>query len=233
MALDPQDVIRTILKAEGIAPEHRADRPAHPPVIALSRDYGSGGEEIAQILADRLKVPCYDREILDAVAKLAGTDRDLMGRLDENVRSWKDTWIYSVLSGDSVFTSSYRHHLVDVLLAIARQGGIIVGRGGHVLLRTRPVFRVRIAGSTPACAERVAARENIDLDDATQKVERINHERAEFLWNLVQRRLNDATLFDLVVNTDRLHDWNKLAELILDTMAQAELPAAVSMEVRR
>ncbi|AHK77995.1 hypothetical protein M911_00920 [Ectothiorhodospira haloalkaliphila] len=192
-----------------------------PPLVAVSRDYGAGGEQVARLLAERLQVEFFDEELLDRVAKHAEQDRNLLRELDEKVSAWKSTWVYSVLSGDAYFLTTYRRALVDVLLAISPKGGVIVGRGAHIFLRDRGAFRVRIAGSPRHCAVRVALDEDLPEAEAREKVETINHQREQFLWNMVQRRTNDFHQFDLVINTDKLHDWDKVVNLILNAMADA------------
>ncbi|SEP86868.1 Cytidylate kinase [Ectothiorhodospira magna] len=194
-----------------------------PPLIALSRDYGAGGEDIARILAQRLKVSYIDDDLLDRMAKHTEQDRDLLRKLDERVSAWKTTWIYSVISGDAYFMSTYRKALVNVLLAISAEGGVIMGRGAHVFLRDRGAFRVRICGSPLYCARRVAEQEGLDEEEAREKVDTINQQRQQFLWSLIQRRTNDPAQFDLTINTDRLHDWDKVAALILGAMKDAGL----------
>ena len=41
------------------------------PIIALGRQFGSGGREIGKHLAERLNVRCYDRELITLAAQKA------------------------------------------------------------------------------------------------------------------------------------------------------------------
>ncbi|MCG5499352.1 AAA family ATPase [Ectothiorhodospira lacustris] len=197
--------------------------PGAMPLVAMARDYGAGGEEIAMILARELKVSYFDEVLLERLAKHTEQDQELLRELDEKVSAWKSTWVYSVLSGDAYFMSTYRKALVNVLLAISAEGGVIMGRGGHVFLRDRAAFRVRICGSPRHCARRVAEKEGLSEDEAREKVETINQQRQQFLWSLIQRRTNDPTQFDLTINTDKLHDWDKVATMILSAMKDVGL----------
>lgn len=38
-------------------------------IITISREFGSGGRELGKRLADALRIPCYDHEIIDMVAE--------------------------------------------------------------------------------------------------------------------------------------------------------------------
>lgn len=186
------------------------------PVITLSRDIGAGGEEVGDILAERLGVPVLDKDLFDKVANLAGTDKYLLEMLQERTSSLKQEWMVSLFTGQNLLEQHYRQCLVDTILATLAEGGIIIGRGAHVVLAHSPVLRVRLVGTVPVCAKRLAAKEGIDLEAATKQVEETNHHRGEFVWHHFKSRLNDPSTFDLVVNTDRLNDWEKVADMILD-----------------
>ena len=40
------------------------------PVITISRQYGSGGREVGQLLAKRLGIPYYDNELITLAAQV-------------------------------------------------------------------------------------------------------------------------------------------------------------------
>lgn len=216
--MDIQKVIQTLIASEYYPRGKKRSEADYRPVVTVSRDLGSGGSEIAERLAARLGVPGYDREILDAVAERAKVDREFMARLDERTRDVRDSWLFGLLSGQSSFLSSYRHHLFDVLLCIVQEGGVIVGRGAHIVLANREVFRLRVVGSEEVCAKRIAARDGIDLQAARARVRQVNKERDDFTYKLVNHHLTEAHTFDLVLNTDKLDDWDAAAEFILSAM---------------
>lgn len=175
-----------------------------PPLVTLSRDYGALGEHIAEQLATRLGVPLHDRTLLDEVARRSGGDPRLMAELDEKVAHLRDAWVLALLTNQPILNQTYRSHLVNILLALTETGGVIVGRGAHVVLAGKPVLRVRIVGSLDACAGRVAKDEEMPPEDARRKVEKVNHERSRFVWEHFHSRLNEPANFDLVINTDHL-----------------------------
>ena len=52
-------------------------------IISISREYGSGGHEIARKLADRLGLSFYDRSMLDEIAAGMNADADEFQKYDE------------------------------------------------------------------------------------------------------------------------------------------------------
>ena len=189
-------------------------------VVTISRSYGSHGHQIGQALADRLGVRCCDRAILEGVAKAADLDAGLVKRLDENLehghsRSWK-----AIFKDKSYPKERYLHHLVKVVLNISKKGGVIVGRGAHLILGPGKAFRIRIISSPDVSAHRVAERKQIDIKAARECVKKVNRRRADYLQQLYGKDINDCSNYDLVINTDRF-DVESAIELILHSMRQA------------
>jgi cytidylate kinase len=211
-------LIRTIIDTEFTYKRHKHGGIAHPPVVAMYRDYGAGGDHIARRLSKILGVKIYDQEILDSIANAANVDKELMAELDDKVRHDKSVWVRGLFTTNTAYPENYRHHLVNAVLGIARSGGIIMGRGAHIILSDRHVFRVRVIGSEQRCAERIAKRESMGVESARVKVASINKERGEFLWNMFHERANDASLFDLIINTDKFDSTRAAAELIAIAM---------------
>lgn len=185
------------------------------PVFCLSRDYGTAGDEIGRKLAEKLGVGYYDAEILNKLVQRTGADPDAMRVIDEGVAKARDLWLYSLVTGQDLSRDTYKKHLINVIMSLGRLGGVIMGRGAHIILAKTNAVRVRIAGSPDICAKRVAAKEGLSLEAAKQKVQQVNHERGVYVWDTYQARLNDATGYDLTINTDRIQDEDVLVDMLV------------------
>lgn len=191
--------------------------------VTLSRDYAAEGESVARDLARRLGVRCFDKDLLDAVAKDAKVDAYLMRRLDEHVQSRMNDWAYTVISGKSAFREDYRRHLVNVILGISERGGVIVGRGAQYILDPKIAFRLRITATVDHAAKALATQRGITEEAAAKEIRAINAERAAFIKGLYNRDVADASAYDLVINSDRFKRED-IVEMILDAMARAGFP---------
>lgn len=218
MPVDAQAIIQALIGAQLIEDTYERGEPKPRPVVAMSRNYGSGGETIGRALAKKLEVGYFDKEILNEIVAKTGGDKYLLSQLDESVKNRWNAWILSFLSGDNLLTESYQRYLVNVLLGILDTGGIVMGRGAHIILARNDIFRVRIIGSPDICAKRVAAEEGLSLPAARQKIDHMNHERAKFVWDYWKHRLNDQTEFDLTINTDHFEDLSGIPDLIIEAM---------------
>jgi len=202
------------------AEQRRAEQVRATYVVAVSRGYGALGQETAQALADTLGVSCCDRAILQEVAERADVDVELVRRLDERLKNIRSDWWLAMFGNRSFPKERYLNHLVKVVLNISLQGGVIVGRGAHLILGPERCFRVRIIGSLRQCAQRISARESVDFDAAVRRVEQVDRERAEYLDELYGVRAGDSSNFDLVLNTDR-YTVDQAVAIILAAMQQA------------
>lgn len=205
--------MQALMMASGTPADGGLHRPPRP-VISISRDHGALGRQIAVALSKRLDLPVYDREILDHIAKRLETDPATLKQLDESNARARDMWLMRLFTGKDLSEDAYRRCLIDVVLSLARVGGIILGRGSNVILSTSCALRLRITASPDVCARRVAARYSLSMDEARAQIETINHNRGRFVWELFHARNSDASTFDMILNTDRLDDPERAVECI-------------------
>ena len=119
------------------------------PIIALGRQFGSGGREIGKRLAEKLQVRCYDRELITLAAQKADVREELFaGREEKAPNPWLFTGIYEggpqVRKGqpaeDILFEMQSR-----VILELAQMGPcIIVGRCADAVLRSAGIPAVSL-----------------------------------------------------------------------------------------
>ncbi|WP_135075583.1 cytidylate kinase-like family protein [Terasakiella sp. SH-1] len=216
MTIDVQGVIQALSRAVEVSPTD-ADEDLHP-VITLSRDFGTGGAEISRMLAERLGLEIYDENVIDAIAQRSEVNKSLLKNLHEKISSASDAWLYAMVTGKNVAREDYVNALVTVIRCIYHKGGIIIGRGGHVVLQGRDVLRVRLTGSREACAKRVAHRDRLTLTEAKRKCGEVNKMRAKFVWNMFNSRLNDPTNFDMTINTDHFAHYEQVVEILIRSM---------------
>lgn len=212
MPNDPLSFLQHLLTRDFTLEQYAKGRKksGHKPlVITLSRDYGALGETIAKQLADCLGIPVYDQEILEKVAKHANTDKFYLAQHDEQDSAIVSSFLYSLVTGTAATLETYRRHLYAVIAELARKDCLIIGRGAHLILSGKNVFRVRIVGSKLVCANRIAAEFNTSVLEAEHKVFEINNKRHKSIVNLFGENFENCSLehaknFDLILNTDKI-----------------------------
>ncbi len=219
MSHDILSVIATMAKVAARAPASTTEHPHHP-VVTISRDYGSGGDIIASRLAQQLDLPLYDEIVLKEVAARLQDDPAIVQLLDEGFGRAKDMWLYRLFSGKEVGPNAYRDTLVKVIMSLGRAGGVIVGRGAHVILAESCALRVRVCGSPEICARRMAKAGHGSYEEELTRWREVNHRRGQFVWDAFHSRLSEASQFDLVINTDRMDDFEDVVAMLVG-MAKA------------
>ena len=115
-------------------------------LITISREYGSGGRIIGKLLAERLGVPFYDKEIIDMAVEESGFSRELMENAELNA---KNSFAYNLASalnfseGINASPLSVNEKMVlaqfQVISQIGKTNeGVIVGRCADYVLKDMP-----------------------------------------------------------------------------------------------
>ncbi|MBP2295883.1 AAA family ATPase [Azospirillum rugosum] len=217
MARDEFQALLTYVQTDQLHPHrpHSGALEKPPPVVTIARDHGAGGDVIAPKVAAALEVPCFDKEILDAVVAAAKSDPALMRQLDEKLPERAGMFLYASLMGLHDPLSEYQQLLTRVVNGIAFRGGVIVGRGAHLLLRGARCFRVRIVGSDEVCARRLAGGDADKVEAMLAELRKVNTTRAKFFKETFKVTNNDPLQYDLIVNTDHFVSLDAVADLIV------------------
>ncbi len=196
-----------LLRCAPVVPDPTADaRPvARRSWITLSRAAGSGGEQIAEDLAQRLGYEIVDRQILEVLTTQEHIADHVASALDEKTHSSLRLWVGEIIRGRLFDRRDYVVALVRVLNAMAAVGGIIVlGRGANHLLESRDGLHVRVVAPLPHRVRLLATQEGITQDEAERILRRIDKDRAQFVGTIFHAEIEDPESYDLMVNTGGL-----------------------------
>ncbi len=216
-ALVNQQVRRWELSPQG-APGRRV-----APTVALSRLPGSAAAELGQAVADRLGFGFFGIEIVDLIARETGTRRELVAGLDEHVRSAIERYVVDATKGRTYDESAYHQQLVRTVATLGERGlAVILGRGSAFLLRPERSLRVLVVAPRDQRVERLAKRLDVDAATAATRLDREDAERLHFNRHHFHVDPDDASHFDLVVNTGTL-SLGLATDLVVET-AQRRFP---------
>ncbi|MGN7614052.1 cytidylate kinase family protein [Magnetococcales bacterium HHB-1] len=192
--------------------------PKTVPVVTISRDYGSGGRKVGTILAKQLKTTLFDNQIRKNLqAHWHTNDAESLDHLDDKLQNALDDWFHVITSTDHISRDAYYRQLASTISKIADQGGVIMGRGAHLILDKRNIFRVKITGSLERCAHRICKRKGVSPKSAQKLVIHTNKERTNFVRSLYKRFPTKSTYYDLVISSDHLK-LTHIVEIILLSM---------------
>lgn len=213
-------------------------------IVTISREYGSGGGEIAARLARRLGWQLVDHEIVAAVARSLGvSERDaeahdehvtgVIGQILSSMRLLGPMGYGETPEGSEGEERHYRTALEQVVRATVAAGqSVIVGRGAQVLLGGRgDTLHARIVAPPDWRVAYVAQREGLDPAAARARIRAKDHDRARYLQAEYHRRPDEAHLYDLTLNTGAL-DLDDAVDLLALALERKSRLLALGTEGR-
>lgn len=184
-------------------------------VITVSRLYGSGGSEVAARVAEALGWSLLDNAVVDAVAARLGVAPSEVASREERSPSLVERIVDTMALGSqdwlSPLSASKRppteEELVDVTRhiveeALARGPAVVVGRGAQSMLAARTdALHVFCYAPKGALIARSMARDALDEEEATKKVEETNAHREQWVRKHFNRSWREHANYHLAVNT--------------------------------
>ena len=179
---------------------------------------GAQGEEVARAVAAALDFRYVDNEIITQAAERAGVSPETVAQNEKTQPLL--TRILEAISKAPVepemmaeqathpvnLTSAYEDLIEQVIVDTAQQGNVVIlAHGASVACAEVPdVIRVLVTASEATRADRVAADQDIDVNDAKKAVEESDKERERYFERIYELGRELPTHYDLVVNTDTL-----------------------------
>ncbi|MBS4766614.1 cytidylate kinase-like family protein [Alistipes sp. kh20] len=200
-------------------------------VINIGRQLGSGGKTVGEIIARRLGVRLYDKELINLAAEQSGLCPEVFEKADEKEsRGVISTMIgylrapfvgddggtANVLSNDALFKIQS-----DVIREVAaRESAVFVGRCADYILRENPrCVNVFITADDADRIERIRRRQGVSAEEARAVMERIDAKRASYYDYYSSRTWGVASTYHLCVSTSVLGDEGT-ADFILEFAAR-------------
>lgn len=185
-------------------------------ILAISREYGSGGRDIGRLVAARLGYEYVDKARLFRDLDLAGPRWGRVAReLDEVCPTlWeRHDWQYR---GYIALMESL------ILDYAARDRVVLIGRGSPLVLHEVPFcLRVRLVAPLAVRLERIMLRESVDQDAAEQLAHRVDRDRACYINANYQSDWDAESIYDLILNTGSL-TYEQAADLLVEALAEKE-----------
>ncbi len=183
-------------------------------IVTISREFGSGGRELGERLAELLGFDYYDREIISTIAHARGLDENYVEKTLE-AGAWRQIPLtfHNSFGTGSVMQSAQIGLLQEqtsVIEKIAEAGKdcVIVGRNADVILAEHHPFTVFVCADMDAkvrrCMERAPENERLSRKEIEQNIKRIDKNRAQSYEMITGRRWGQGGNYHLTVNTS---DW--------------------------
>lgn len=182
-------------------------------VVTIARQYGSGGREIGERIAEILGIPLIDKELVKDAASKGELNEDIIKSADESAAN---SLLYTLAMGSNVLGTTihfgYKMPINDKLFILqsdaikeyaAKGSCVIIGRCADYVLRDEPnLFRIFIYGDLDHRKERVAERhpeiKNSQIIDVINKTDK---RRSSYYNFYTGKKWGKYDNYDMAVNS--------------------------------
>ena len=193
--------------------------------ICVGRKFCSGGRNIAQLVADRLGIKVYDRDLLKKASSESGFSEKFFDEADEEKTRTGLRALFmnhmggTLLSNNYLSNESIFHMQSEAIKRIHEQEDcVFIGRCSDYVLRDSDrLLNVFIAATTDDRVERVCrhAQEEMTPSKALSLIEDIDRKRASYYNYFTGRTWGDPANYDICLNSTVL-GYEKCAEIIVE-----------------
>ena len=203
-------------------------------IITIGRQYGSGGLEIGEKLAEKLEIPFYDKELLERAANDSGICKELFENHDEKPTS---SFLYSLVMdtysfgySSAAFTDMPINHKVflaqfEAVKKLAMEGPcVMVGRcADYALSEFSNCFSVFIHSDMESRIRRIAQKYDMKDNKARDAIQKTDKSRSSYYNYYTNKRWGDASSYHLSIDSGKL-GIDKTVECIIQTLKVFETP---------
>ena len=181
-------------------------------IITIARQCGSGGHEVAQILADKLGLELFDKNrLLEEARKL--------GKEDEFSDFFNERPINSLLYGIAMSFGNEKpmSKALDFIKEVTKdKNAVIIGRCANIIYKENPeVMKVFLHGNEAWRVDYVAERDSVSRREALKNIKEVDEKRASFHKFCTGKEWEDASQYQLSIDTGKL-DISDTADMIIN-----------------
>ncbi len=166
-------------------------------IITISREHGSQGKYIGKLVAEKLKIPYYYKEMTAIAAKESGLDKEFVSKINQSSNIMHDLYL----------TTSPVQYAIDAqnkaIRKIAEQGTcVLVGRAAdYVLQDYKNLVRIFIYAPKDYRVKNVMEMYNDSEKDAIKNVEKSDKNRASYYKIISGKTWGDVSNYDLCIDS--------------------------------
>ena len=174
------------------------------PVVTIARELGSGGADVAKLVAQKLNCSLVGYSIVDSIANDLGLPKKILDFMDERLKSEFMSWYDASFCGE-MDMHDYHHYMRATIRSLAELGSIVfLGRGAAFVTTKRRKIDVRVVAPRNERIRRIAERKHLREHDAVHEIEKSDKARMKFIRSAYQRDWSDPSGYNFVINTGQL-----------------------------
>ena len=182
-------------------------------VITICREFGSGGREVGSRVAEILRVPYYDEEIVQELSNRTQLALSYVNQFSESgvlnyfpITTGRSFERHVNLNPSALYNLNLHMEQSKLLMELAMKSDcVIVGRCANHILRDFKPLRVFIYASMESkikrCKEKAHEHENLSDKELARHINEIDKRRAKYYKAVTDRHWADKGDYDIMLNT--------------------------------
>lgn len=165
-------------------------------IVTIGREYGSGGHYVGKLLAKKLGVNFYDKNIISLVSKESGLSKNYIASNEESLNNAK----YESNNDNLIFIAESK-----VIKKIAKnESCVIVGRcADYILDGNKDVLKVFLYSDEASKINRCVKYYGISKNKALNEIKKIDKERSKHYNFYTNKEWGNVSNYDLLINVDK------------------------------
>jgi cytidylate kinase len=180
-------------------------KPAFLPTLAVSREIGSLGTDLARRISAKLDWQLYDRELVELIANNAKVRKQIVESFDEKTQGELHNWVFTLLDRHALGIDRYFKHLLLTIISIGERGNaIVLGRGCNYILSPERTLRLKIVASFDFRVKNMMKKKDIPEREAESMIKTVDNERLAFNRRFFHTDDENPLNYDIVINLGNL-----------------------------
>lgn len=197
----------------------------NPLIITIGREYGSGGRQIGEIVAQKLGIMYYDKKLINLAAERSGLSNEFIANNEQRVQGGiMHSLAASAAYSGGFFSNQYMPLSESIFVAqaqvirdiAANESAVIVGRCADYILAERPnTINVFVYAPQEFRVKRIMQLYNLDEAAALKSISTSDKERGNHYFRYTDHKWGKAQNYDICLNS-ALMGIEKTAQVLVD-----------------
>ena len=173
-------------------------------VITISREYGSGGRYIGRLVADKLGIKFYDKDLVTAVSEKTGLSEEYIENNEQKRRALEalnNGYYFSLSNSDELFVKE--SELIKELAS--KESCVIIGRCSDFILKDMEnVTNVFVYSSMDNRIKRATEMYGLREKNAEKEIKNVDKQRSNHYKYYTGKKWGENENYDICINSDKL-----------------------------
>ena len=192
-------------------------------VVTIGRRFCAGGSDIGKLVAEKLGVKCYDRELVEQAAEKVGVSMTEVAKYEESMMNWLKTPISIFGQSELTLAEKIFAAEAEIILDIcSKESCIIVGRCADYILKNKvKTLSVFITAPLTKRVQNATENHGIEYEDVEDKLKKYDTKRAKFYSANTNKVWGSIDSYDMCLDSGKL-GYKTCADIIAKTVEMSE-----------